>query len=313
MLRYICKRILSIVPVLLGVSIIVFFSVRLIPGDFATVILGTHYTPKAALQLRQQCGLDLPLLKQYLIWIQNLLKGDFGYSYVNNCSVISLLLARLPVTLELTFCSLLIAVLIGIPLGYWAACHRNHVPDFLVTAFGLTGVSIPNFWLGSMLILIFSLWLGLFPSGGFVPLSQGLWANLRSIVLPALALGGAVSAVVMRSARSAMVEVVDQEYIKAAHAKGVGSARVILVHAVKNTLVNVLTILGLQMGSLLGGSVVIETIFSMPGIGALALSAISSRDYLLMQGTVLFIALMFVVTNLIVDVLYTVVDRRIQY
>ena len=313
MFHYILKRLLSVIPVLFGVSLIAFFSVRLIPGDFATIVLGTHYTEEAAAQLREQYGLNLPYVQQYLIWITNILQGDFGYSYMNNQPVIDLLLSRLPVTLELTVLSLAIAILIGIPMGYWAACRRNGLPDLAVTFFGLVGISVPNFWLGSMLVLVLSLGLGLFPSGGFVPLSQGLLANLQSVALPALALGGAVSAVVMRSARSAMVEVIDQEYIKTARAKGASGPRIVFCHAIRNTLVNVLTILGLQTGSLLGGSVVIEQIFSMPGVGALALDAISNREYLLMQGTILFVALMFVLINLVVDILYTVVNPQIRY
>lgn len=313
MLHYVFKRILSIIPVLFGVSLIAFFSVRLIPGDFATIVLGTHYTEEAAAQLRAQFGLDLPYIQQYIIWIKNILQGDFGYSYMNNQTVISLLLSRLPVTLELAFLSLAIAVLFGIPMGYWAACHRNHLPDISVTFLGLVGISVPNFWLGSMLVLVLSLNLGLFPSGGFVPLSEGLLANLHSMALPAIALGGAVSAVVMRTARSSMVEVIDQEYIKTARAKGASGTRIVFFHAIRNTLVNVLTILGLQTGSLLGGSVVIEQIFSMPGIGALALDAISNRDYLLMQGTILFVSLVFVVINLVVDILYTIVNPQIRY
>lgn len=313
MARYIVKRLLSIIPVLLGISIVVFFSAHLIPGDFATIILGTQYTDEAAAVLRAQYGLDQPMLQQYVIWLGNILTGDFGYSYISKQAVGALLLSRLPVTIELTVLSLLMAVLVGIPMGYWAACRRNRLPDSVVSVVGMAGISIPNFWLGSMLILLLSLQLRLFPSGGFVPLSQGLGANLRSMIMPALALGSAVSAVVMRSSRSAMIEVIDQEYIKMAKAKGASGSRLIFGHAVKNTMVNVLTILGLQTGSLLGGSVVIEKIFSLPGIGSLALQAINNRDYLLLQGTVLFIAVMFVVINLVVDLLYCVVNPQIRY
>ena len=198
-------------------------------------------------------------------------------------------------------------------MGYWAGCKRNKLPDSIVTITGLLGISIPGFWLGTMMILLLSLKLGWFSSGGFIPLSEGLILNLKSMVMPVLALGSAVSAVVMRSSRSAMIEVIDQEYIKMVRAKGASGKRVIFKHAVRNTLVNVLTILGLQTGSLLGGSVVIEKIFSLPGIGSLALKAITSRDYLLLQGTVLFVALMFVLINLIVDLLYCVVNPQIKY
>ncbi len=313
MLRYIGKRILGMIPVLIGISIVVFFAVRLIPGDFATITLGTQYTDEAAALLREKYGLNQPIIIQYLIWLRGILSGDFGYSYISRKPVLELLASRLPVTLELTFLSLLMAVVFGIPMGFWAACKRNKLPDSAVTVIGLLGISIPNFWLGTMMILLFSLRLHLFPTGGFVPLTESIPGNLRCIVMPAIALGMAVSAVVMRSSRSAMIEVIDQDYMKMARAKGLSGFPLIWKHAVKNTLVNVLTILGLQMGSLLGGSVVIEQIFSLPGMGSLALQAISNRDYLLLQGTVLFAALMFVFINLIVDLLYCVVNPQIRY
>ena len=313
MLRYIGKRILGMIPVLIGISVVVFFAVRLIPGDFATITLGTQYTDEAAALLREKYGLNQPLIIQYLIWLRGILSGDFGYSYISRKPVLELLASRLPVTLELTFLSLLMAVVFGIPMGFWAACKRNKLPDSAVTVIGLLGISIPNFWLGTMMILFFALRLHLFPTGGFVPLTESIPGNLRCIVMPAIALGMAVSAVVMRSSRSAMIEVIDQDYMKMARAKGLSGFPLIWKHAVKNTLVNVLTILGLQMGSLLGGSVVIEQIFSLPGMGSLALQAISNRDYLLLQGTVLFAALMFVFINLIVDLLYCVVNPQIRY
>lgn len=313
MIRYIIKRILGILPVLLGISIVVFFAVRLIPGDYATITLGTQYTEEAAALLREKYGLNQPLVYQYFVWLKGILTGDFGFSYISNQPVLSLLVSRLPVTLELTVLSLLMAVLAGVPMGYWAACKRNKLPDSLVTVTGLLGISIPNFWLGTMMILLFSLKWKWFPSGGFTPLSDGLGPNLRSMFLPAVALGMAVSAVVMRSSRSAMIEVTDQEYMKMAKAKGLSGIALITRHGVKNTLVNVLTILGLQAGSLLGGSVVIEQIFSLPGIGSLALQSINNRDYLVLQGTVLFIAVMFVLINLVVDLLYCIVNPQIRY
>ena len=313
MFRYITKRILSMIPVLLGISVVVFFAVRLIPGDYATIALGTQYTEEAAALLREKYGLDQPILYQYLIWMKGILTGDFGYSYSSGQPVLTMLLNRLPVTLELASLSLLMAVFVGIPVGYWAACKRNKLPDSFATVTGLLGISIPNFWLGTMMVLLFSLKLKLVPSGGFVPLSEGIAENLRCMILPVIALGMAVSAVVMRSSRSAMIEVIDQEYMKMAKAKGLSGISLILKHGVKNTMVNVLTIIGLQMGSLLGGSVVIEQIFSLPGIGSLALQAINNRDYLVLQGTVLFTAVMFVTVNLIVDLLYCAVNPQIRY
>lgn len=313
MFRYVIKRILSMIPVLIGISIVVFFAVRAIPGDYATVALGTQYTETAAELLREKYGLNQPIIYQYIIWLKGILTGDFGYSYMSDESVITMLFSRLPVTIELTALSLLMASCVGIPMGYWAGCKRNKLPDSIVTITGLLGISIPNFWLGTMMILLFSLKWQMFPSGGFLPISMGLFENLRYMILPSIALGMAVSAVVMRSSRSAMIEVTEQEYMKMAKAKGLSGISLILRHGVKNTMVNVLTILGLQTGSLLGGSVVIEHVFSLPGIGSLAIQAINDRDYLLLQGTVLFIAVMFVMINLIVDLLYSVVNPQIRY
>ncbi len=314
MLDYIIKRILSTIPVLFLISIAIFFPIRMfIESDFATIVLGNLYTEEAAAALRAQLGLDKSLITQYSIWITNLFQGDLGYSYISKEPVIHLILNALPKTLQLTGMSLLFAILVGIPLGYIGGIYRNRLPDSLVSSVGLVGISVPNFWLGSMMILFLSLNLGLFPTGGYVPASEGLLENLHYMTMPAIALGGAVSAVVMRSSRSAIVEVMDQEYIKMARAKGVQGFRLIYGHVARNTMINIVTILGLQTGSLLGGSVVIERIFSISGIGSLALNAISDRDYLLIQGTVMTITTMFVLVNLIVDISYTFLNPQIKY
>lgn len=313
MISYIIRRLLIAVPVLFGISLISFFLVRLVPGDTVTALLGMNYTEEQAALLREKYGLDRPLILQYVIWLFNVLQGDFGYSSFANKPVLAAIIERLPVTLELTVCSVLFALFIAIPLGTIASIRRNGIADYSVSFLGMLGISVPNFWLGTMMILLFSLHLGWLPSGDFVPLTESVWGNVKSMLMPAVALGMAVSAVVMRMTRSSMLEVVGQEYIKMAKAKGVSNTRLIIRHALKNALIPVVTVIGIQTGYLLGGSVVIEQIFSLPGIGRLALQAITNRDYALLQGTILFIASSFVLINLLVDILYAFLNPRIRY
>ncbi|KHE72902.1 ABC transporter permease [Halobacillus sp. BBL2006] len=313
MIQYVIKRLLISIPVLFGISIVAFFIVRLVPGDTVTAMLGNSYTPGQAEALRAKYGLDEPLIQQYILWLGNVIKGDFGYSQFTNTPVLQAILARLPITIELAILSVVIAVILAIPLGTIAALRRNSKFDYSASFFGMLGISIPNFWLGTLMILFLSLYAGWFPSGGFVGLYESVWGNLKSMILPAIALGTAVGAVAMRMTRSSMLEVTNQEYIKMARAKGVSSQRLIWKHAIKNALIPVVTVLGIQTGYLLGGSVVIEQIFGLPGVGQLALSAITNRDYALLQGTILFIASAFVIVNLIVDVIYGFLNPQIRY
>jgi peptide/nickel transport system permease protein len=312
-IQYVIKRLLVSIPVLFGISVVAFFIVRLVPGDTVTAMLGNSYTPGQAEALRAKYGLDEPLIQQYILWLGNVIKGDFGYSQFTNTPVLQAILARLPITIELAILSVVIAVILAIPLGTIAALRRNSKFDYSASFFGMLGISIPNFWLGTLMILFLSLYAGWFPSGGFVGLYESVWGNLKSMILPAIALGTAVGAVAMRMTRSSMLEVTNQEYIKMARAKGVSSQRLIWKHAIKNALIPVVTVLGIQTGYLLGGSVVIEQIFGLPGVGQLALSAITNRDYALLQGTILFIASAFVIVNLIVDVIYGFLNPQIRY
>lgn len=311
--KYILKRVLIAIPVLFGISIISFFMVRLVPGDTVTALLGANYNEEQAMILREKYGLDKHLIVQYGIWLGKLFQGDFGQSSFTSQPVLVAILERLPVTLELTIVSVVFALLIAIPFGAYAAWKRNSPVDYGASFFGMFGISVPNFWLGTLLILLFSLHWGILPSGGFVPLSESVWGNMRSIIMPGLALGTAVGAVVMRMTRSSMLEVIDEEYMKMARAKGVSNRRWLWKHGMKNALIPVITVVGIQTGYLLGGSVVIEQIFSLPGIGQLALQAIANRDYSLLQGTVLFIATAFVVINLIVDLIYSLINPKIRY
>ena len=311
--KYILKRLLIAIPVLFGISIITFFIIRLVPGDTVTAILGANYNEEQATILRAELGLDEPLIVQYGIWISHVLRGDFGYSSFTNQPVLSAIIERLPVTLELTVISVVFALFIAIPLGRFAAMKRHTPVDYAASFFGMFGISVPNFWLGTLMILLFGLHWGILPSGGFVSISEDVWGNMRSMIIPGTALGTAVAAVVMRMSRSSMLEVVGEEYMKMAKAKGVSNRRWIWKHGWKNAMIPVLTVVGIQTGYLLGGSVVIEQIFSLPGVGRLALQAIEKRDYILLQGTILFIASAFVLINLIVDVLYGLLNPRIRY
>ncbi len=312
MVKYAIKRLLWAVPILFGISVISFFVIRLVPGDTVTAILGAHYNEEQAVFLRTKMGLDRSIVYQYLIWIKGVIQGDFGFSAFTHKPVLDSILERLPITLELAFISLVTAVLIGIPMGALAAVRRNSLIDNFASIWGMLGVSIPNFWLATLLILVVSLNLGLLPSGNFIPLGESLEGNIRHMILPGLALGGAVSAVVMRMTRSAMIEVLDQNYIEMARARGIRKNQILFRHALKNALIPIFTVLGIQAGYLLGGSVIIEQVFSLPGIGRLSLQAITNRDYVLLQGTILFVAGGFVMINLLVDILYAFIDPRIK-
>jgi peptide/nickel transport system permease protein len=311
--KYIVKRLLVAIPVLFGISLIAFFLVRLVPGDTVTAMLGANYNEEQAGVLRAKYGLDKPVMLQYLLWIGHVLQGDFGASSFTNQPVLQSIMERLPITLELTLISVLLAVIIAIPLGTLAAIRRNSALDYSASFLGMLGISVPNFWLGTLLILFLSLKMGWVPSGGYVPFTEDPAGNLQRMIMPALALGTAVGAVVMRMTRSSMLEVIGQEYIKMARAKGVTNLMLIWRHALKNAMIPIVTVIGIQTGYLLGGSVVIEQIFSLPGIGQLALQAISNRDYALLQGTILFVASAFVVINLLVDILYAFLNPKIRY
>lgn len=310
-MRYLMQRLLAAVPVLIGVSIVAFALVRLVPGDPVTVLLGPGYNEEQASVLRERYALDRSLPVQYLAWASRAVRGDLGESFFTGQTVASAILERLPVTLQLTVIGVLFAVLLGVPLGVASALRPNRALDHAARVVGLFGISVPGFWVGSLLILLVSLRLGWLPSGRFVPIWEDPLENLQRMILPGVALGLAVAAVVLRTARSAMLEVIGQDYVRTARAKGLSEPRVLVRHALRNAMVPVLTVLGLQVGYLLGGSVVIEQVFSLPGVGRLALQAIGSRDYALLQGTILFVAVVFIVVNLVVDLLYARLDPRI--
>jgi peptide/nickel transport system permease protein len=313
MSQYVTRRVLAIVPVLFGISVLVFGLVHLIPGDVAQVLLGTQATDQQIETLRRSFGLDRPLPVQYVDWLSHVLQGDFGVSLRTSRPVLPDLVSRFGVTLQLTVVSMVIALAVAIPLGVASAANRAKTSDALSRVLALLGLSIPNFWLGTMLILFVSLVLHWLPPVGFVSLLDNPWLGLQTLILPALALGTAVAAFIMRMVRSSLLEVLRQDYIRTANAKGLHDNAVLYRHALKNAFIPVLTVIGVQVGYLLGGAVIIESIFSLPGMGRFLLDSINNRDYSIVQGGVLLIALIFSLVNLSVDLVYGWLDPRIRY
>jgi peptide/nickel transport system permease protein len=310
---YLLRRIIGLVPVLLLVGVTAFFLVHIIPGDPAAVMLGADATPHQIEQIRQEMGLESPLYIQFFIWAGKVLRGDLGESYFLGRSVSSALLERLPATISLAVFSLFIAVLIGVPAGIIAAVKQNKLMDQAVMVLALIGVSVPSFWLGLLLMLVFSVNLRWFPSGGYVPLTENVIEGLRCMIMPAFALGFMQAALIARMARSSMLEVLRQDYIRTARSKGLRERLVVLRHALKNAMIPVLTVIGIAFGVLLGGAIIVETVFTYPGVGRLVVKAVQHRDYPLVQGALLLISGIYVLVNLLVDMLYPLVDPRIKY
>jgi peptide/nickel transport system permease protein len=313
MISYIARRILISIPVLLLVTIIVFSLLHIVPGDPALQILGEWADPEAVKKLRHQLGLDKPVIVQYLHWLGDIVQGDFGMSLKTRRPVVDEMLERIPVTAQIALASWLVAIIIGLPTGIIAALKRNSLADAAATGFAITGVAMPSFWLGIILIYIVSVWLGWLPTSGFVRPSYDLGKSIELTILPAITGGTGMAAVIMRQVRSSLLEVMRQDYIRTAWAKGLTERLVVIRHALKNALIPVVTIVGLAMGYFLAGSVIIETIFSIPGMGRLAVEAIFQRDYLVVQAVVLLMSVAVIGCNLIVDVLYAYIDPRITY
>jgi peptide/nickel transport system permease protein len=311
--RYLARRVAALAVTLLFVSILVFLVVRILPGDPALVIMGTEGSPEAALRLRAALGLDRPVLVQYLDWVGRALRGDLGRSIQYDVTVTSLILSRLAVTLPLTLMAAAFMIAAAVPVGIFAARHQRRWGDYLAMSVSQVGISIPAFWAGLLLILVFSVRLGWFQSGGFDGWSAGVGAALKSLLLPAVALGLFQFAVLARTTRSAVLEVLREEYMKTARAKGVAERSVLFRHALRNAMIPIVTVAGIQLGQLMAGSIVLETVFYLPGLGRLALGAITARDLPVVQGVVLFVASLIVVINVAVDVLYGVLDPRIRY
>jgi peptide/nickel transport system permease protein len=316
MRRYLIRRLLQGIPVLFVVSLLVFLVLNLLPGDPVMARQGAfmdaNYTQLIA-TLKSQMGLDRPIPERYAIWVWHALQGDFGVSYITQNSVSGLIAQKLPATLELTVVSLALALLVALPAGILAALRRNSWLDLAVTGFVTMGLAIPGFWLGMMLMILFSVQIGLLPAVGYVPLTENPGDNLRHVVMPAVTLAIILAAPVMRFLRSSLLEVLGQEYITTARSKGLAQAVVISRHALANALIPTITVIGLQFANLLSGVVIIEWLFAWPGMGWLTVDAVQNRDYSVVQASVILMATGFVLVNLVVDVLYAVFDPRIRY
>ena len=313
--RYLAQRLAGAIPTLLGVSLLTFAFIRLIPGDAIAARLGTStaLTPEQLASLRSYFGLDQPLPVQYWTWLTSLVHGDAGYSIRTGRPVLVEISQRLPATLELAVAAAVIAIAVGVPLGLVSALRPRSRLDVIARVGGLVALSLPSFWLGTLIIVFFSLYLRWLPNtGGYVEFVQDPLANLELLLLPAITLGLALAAATMRMTRSAMLDVLGADYVRTATAKGLAPRVVVLRHVLKNGLIVVITLLGIQVGQLLGGAVVVEEIFSVPGVGRMLLAAIVQRDYALVQGAVLGVAILFVGVNIVVDLLYGYLDPRIR-
>jgi peptide/nickel transport system permease protein len=320
---YILRRLLQIVPTVLMITFVVFVMMQSIPGDPVVALLGDAYTEEDAIKVRETYGLDKPVLMQYFIWLGKLLRGDWGASILTGRPVLSDVLVRLPVTLELILLSMAVALAIAIPAAIIGALRQNTWADYTATSVAMIGVSIPEFFIGVLLLLVFSFGLGgLLPSSGWVYLpgtcptmvcGVSLWGNLQHVLMPALALGVGRAALLTRLLRASMLEVIRTEYVTTARAKGLSERPVVLKHAFKNALIPTVTVMGLQVGFLIGGAIVVETLFAMPGLGTFGIDAIIARDYQQVQGFALITAFAFVFINLLVDMTYTFLDPRIRY
>jgi peptide/nickel transport system permease protein len=303
----------ALAATLLFVSLLVFVVVRVLPGDPALIILGLEANTDSVARVRRELGLDQPITVQYAHWVTRALSGDLGRSIQYDLPVATLILSRLTVTLPLTLLAAALMIAAAIPLGVYAATHHRRWGDYLTMVLSQLGVAVPGFWAGLLLILLFSVQLGWVQAGGFDGWGQGFWRGMRSLLLPAVALGLFQFAVLARTTRSALLEVLREEYVKTARAKGVAERAVLFRHALRNALIPIVTVAGVQLGQLLAGSIILESVFYLPGLGRLTLAAISARDLPVVQGVVLFVASMIVTVNAAVDILYGILDPRIRY
>ena len=312
LLRHILARLAALIPILLGLSIASFALVHVIPGDPALVMLGGEGTPQQVQELRKQLGLDRPLIVRYGEWLGRVLRGDLGESLYNRTRITAELRWRFPTTLALVCLSLLLSIGVGVPAGLISAVYRNSWIDHAARLLTLVSLSLPSFWLGLMLILLFSLKLNLLPIVGYKPITIDSWGGIRFLILPGAALGTYLAALLARLVRSSVLEVLGQEYIRTARAKGLPEHVVLFRHALRNALVPAVTVIGINVGILLGGSAVIETLFVLPGVGQLVVTALYNRDLPVIQGLILYISVLYVLINLAVDLLYTYLDPRLR-
>jgi peptide/nickel transport system permease protein len=333
MLAYLFRRVIATIPVVVLISLLVFLLIHAAPGDPADLLLSDEASPQDIADARRRWGLDQPIYIQYLRFLANILAGDLGTSFRYSDPVISLISERLPATIELALASMLIAIILGIPLGVWAGAKPNSWADNLGSVFGFFGISMPSFWFGIMLILVISGYFNWLPSSGrsTYGLAEGAqadfyiihalaagnmtaaWDGLKHVIMPAIALGTGMMGLLLRVTRSSVLEIMDEDYVRTARAKGVTERTVLWHHVLRNALVPIITVVGLELGTLLSGSIIVETVFAWPGSGSLLIAAIQSRDYPLITGTVLTYTVAFVIINFMIDILYAVIDPRIRF
>lgn len=314
MTQYIIRRLIHSIIIVWGCATLVFFLIRAIPGDPIIQMLGPEYTPEAAEALREKLGLNEPVLVQYFRWMGNIFQGDFGSSITGAESVNAAILSGLPKTMSIALLAFVIATVIAIPTGVLAALKRNSFADFAVSLIAFLGVSMPSFWFGIILILVFAVNLGWLPSLGYASFTEdGPVEWFKRLILPSLAIGAGYAAILMRFVRAGLLEAMSSDYIRTARSKGLAEKRVVITHGLRNSLIPVVTVAGIQVALLLSGTVIIETVFSIRGIGRLLVGAIFDKDYPMVQGTILVVAVIFVFANLIVDIIYTLLDPRIKY
>lgn len=312
MLRFICHRILIAIPTLIIVSLLVFALQKILPGDPILAIAGEERDPAVLEFLREKYRLNDPIPIQYLAWLGEVLRGNFGISLRTDIPVLDLVMSKMPVTIELAILSMIVALLIGIPAGIISAVKKGTLLDYAANGVALIGLSIPNFWLGILLIMLVAVHWKLLPSSGFVPISEDPWLNIKTMIMPAFVLGSGLAATLMRHTRSAMLSVLRSDYIRTARAKGLLPPAVILKHALRNALVPIVTLSTLLFGQLMAGAVLTEQIFTIPGFGKLVVDAVFNRDYAVVQGVVLCVAIGFIGMNLLADILYFLVNPRLR-
>lgn len=312
MISILIRRIASLIVTLLVVSLLIFTVMNLLPGDPAAIMLGTSATPETLAALRTQMGLDEPLVVRYLAWLAGVLQGDLGQSYTYGVPVAGLILERLAVTLPLALMAVVMSVAIAVPLGVAAARRHNGLFDYLAGAFSYVSIAVPAFWVGLLLIIAFSTKLGWMPAGGFPGWNAGLWAGLTALLMPAIALALPQAGVLTRVARSAVLDVMGEDFVRTARAKGLSDGAAVWRHALPNALIPVVTMIGLQFTFLIAGAVLVENVFNLPGLGRLALQALSQRDIIVMQDVVLFFSALVIVMNFLVDLAYLVIDPRLR-
>lgn len=312
MSTYIIRRILQAIPVIIVASFVIFILMHIVPGDPAQMLAGPNAPPEVVDALKEQMGLDKPIVIQYFTWLANIVKGNMGKSMISGMSVDYLIGLALPATLQLTFAVLILAIVIAIPLGILGALRNKKPIDYVINTYLGLSLALPNFWLGILLILIFSVQLGIMPSSGYVPLLDNPLQSLYFLILPAVALGNRLTAEITRFVKNSVMDTFREDFIRTAKAKGLSNNKIVFKHVLRNALIPIITMIGMRFGRLLGGAVVVETVFSWPGIGRLIVQAIGNRDYPLVQGSLLIVMIMFIVVNLITDLLYGVIDPRIS-